>query len=312
MDIKDLNRISIKTYLANRGIHPAKDRGYYGMYHSPVREDRNASMKVDYNKNLWIDFGSNEGGTMIDLVMRINSCSLRQAIDELKRYNSTTVNQHNSTTVQQQNSFSFQGISVLSVSSLSNLALLDYLKKRCVSIDIAKEHCKEVHYSVNGKPYFAIGFRNDSAGWILRSEPFKACTSMDVRTFRNDPDKEACLVFEGFMDYLSYLTLKNIQTAKQDVVILNSVVNLPKAVGFMQQHPAIYTYLDNDDSGRKATEEIKKLCETVHDRSANYISYKDLNDYLQDKSNPKKQVIESKASVPIKPQIPMKKKGRRL
>ncbi|MDH6309012.1 DNA primase [Dysgonomonas sp. PFB1-18] len=292
MDIKDLNRISIKSYLANRGIHPVKDRGYYGMYHSLFREDRNASMKVDYNKNLWIDFGSNEGGTMIDLVMRINNCSLRQAIDELKRYNSTSVNQHNSTTVQQQNSFSFQGISVLSVSSLSNLSLLDYLKKRCISIDIAKEHCKEVHYSVNYKPYFAIGFRNDSAGWVLRSEPFKGCTSMDIRTLRNDPDNQACLVFEGFMDYLSYLTLKNIQSAKQDVVILNSVINMPKTVEFIKQHPAIYTYLDNDDSGRKATEEIKKLCETVYDRSANYIPCKDLNEYLVSIKNAQQQKQE--------------------
>lgn len=68
----EANKISIKAYLANRGIHPIKDHGYYGMYRSPFRDDTNASLKVDYNKNLWIDFGSNDGGTMIDLVMRIN------------------------------------------------------------------------------------------------------------------------------------------------------------------------------------------------------------------------------------------------
>lgn len=76
----EANKISIKAYLANRGIHPVKDHGYYGMYRSPFREDNNASLKVDYNKNLWIDFGSNDGGTMIDLIMRINRCTLNDAM----------------------------------------------------------------------------------------------------------------------------------------------------------------------------------------------------------------------------------------
>lgn len=88
----EANQISIKAYLASKGIHPIKDHGYYGMYHSPLREDNNASLKVDYNKNLWIDFGSNEGGTMIDLIMRINDCLLNEAMEELNRYNSTSVN----------------------------------------------------------------------------------------------------------------------------------------------------------------------------------------------------------------------------
>ncbi|MDR0682689.1 MAG: mobilization protein, partial [Dysgonamonadaceae bacterium] len=62
------NEISIKQYLANINIHPIKDYGHYGMYHCPFRNDNNASFKVDYNKNVWHDFGINEGGTMIDLV----------------------------------------------------------------------------------------------------------------------------------------------------------------------------------------------------------------------------------------------------
>lgn len=50
MDAKTINKFPIRKYLAGRGIHPAKDRGYYGLYHSPLREDRNPSMKVDYDK----------------------------------------------------------------------------------------------------------------------------------------------------------------------------------------------------------------------------------------------------------------------
>lgn len=305
MDIKELNKISIKEYLANKGINPVKDRGYYGMYHSPFREDGNASMKVDYNKNLWIDFGSNEGGTMIDLVMRINNCSLTQAINELKQYNSTSVNQYNNTTVQQADSFSFHGnnqsaITILKVLPITHQALTDYLTERKVDIETAKQHCKEIHYSVNGKAYFAVGFQNNSGGWVLRSDPFKGCTSMDITTcFNSKNNKDACLVFEGFMDYLSYLTLKNIRETKQDAVILNSVSNLSKVIDKLKAYNGIYTYLDNDASGKKATEQIKATCtdSLVKDQSILYADHKDLNDYLV----ASKQVQKEKQQVQRKP-----------
>lgn len=95
-------------------------------------------------------------------------------------------------------------------------------------------------------------------------------------------NKEACLVFESFTDYLSYLTLKNPDRPKQDAVILNSVHNLFKAMKFIKSHKQVYTYLDNDDAGRKTTEAIKANCgeNTISDQSALYARDKDLNDYL--------------------------------
>lgn len=279
----EANQISIKAYLANKGIHPVKDHGYYGMYHSPLREDNNASLKVDYNKNLWYDFGNNDGGTMIDFVMRIHNCSLKEAMQELNRYNNTTVQQ-------QSDSFSFHGntsnnnnpaIAIQKVLPIIHKALIDYLSERKINIDIAKQHCSEIHYSVNNKPYFAIGFQHDSKGWILRSEPFKGCTSMDIKTYRNnDKLKDTCLVFEGFMDYLSYLTLKNIHIPQADVIVLNSLSNLPKATNQLKDYKEVQTYLDNDEAGKKATQLIKQSCLTVIDQSTHYTKYKDLNEYL--------------------------------
>lgn len=306
----EANKISIKAYLASKGIYPVKDHGYYGMYRSPFREDNTASLKVDYNKNLWIDFGSNEGGTMIDLVMHINKCVLKDAMQELNLYNSTSVNLYNNTTAQQQSqSFSFQGnnsnknthaITIQKVLPITHKTLTDYLSERKISLDIAKQYCSEIHYSVNGKPFFAIGFPNDNKGWILRSKPFKGCTSMDVTTYNgasntNSP-KETCLVFEGFTDYLSYLTLKNTHIFKEDVIVLNSLSNLPKAMDKLKGYKEIHTYLDNDDPGKKATLAIKQNHPTVIDQSAKYADYKDLNEYLvstkqiQQKEKPKIEV----------------------
>jgi hypothetical protein len=90
MNIKD---ISIKDYLAERNIHPAKVYGHYGMYRCPFREDRNASFKVDYRKNLWNDFGTGEGGSIMDLVMKMENLSFH---DAAKRLECTTAYMHTS------------------------------------------------------------------------------------------------------------------------------------------------------------------------------------------------------------------------
>lgn len=78
-----LNIISIKAYLAKHNIHPVKESAHTALYQSPLRADANASFKVDLEKNIWIDYGTNEGGTLIDLVMRLKRCSTYKAMLEL-------------------------------------------------------------------------------------------------------------------------------------------------------------------------------------------------------------------------------------
>ena len=75
MTYKEANNISIKDYLNSLGIQPVTEKGSYGMYRSPLREDNTPSFKVDYNANLWCDYGTGEGGTLIDLVMKQHGCN---------------------------------------------------------------------------------------------------------------------------------------------------------------------------------------------------------------------------------------------
>lgn len=133
-------------------------------------------MKVDYDKNLWIDYGAGEGGTLIDLVMRMEWCDAGTVMRLLEQQigGATT--------------FSFQedcpalpertpSIIVEDVLPLEIPALLFYLMERGIDLDTARAHCSEVHYRVADKPYFAVGFRNDTGGWELRNRYFKGCTS---------------------------------------------------------------------------------------------------------------------------------------
>ncbi|WP_343298564.1 toprim domain-containing protein [Alistipes communis] len=65
-------------------------------------------------------------------------------------------------------------------------------------------------------------------------------------------------------------------------MVLNSVVNLPKALPFLARHSTIHAFFDNDDAGRKATAELIRLCprSEVVDQSCFYSGHKDVNDYL--------------------------------
>lgn len=90
------------------------------------------------------------------------------------------------------------------------------------------------------------------------------------------------MVFEGFIDFLSYLSLANNIHPVSDTVVLNSVVNLPKAVPFLSRHPVIHAFFDNDEAGRKATADLIRLCprSEVIDQRHFYNGHKDVNDYL--------------------------------
>lgn len=292
MDSKIINTFPIREYLAGLNIHPAKDRGYYGMYHSPFREDNDASMKVDYNKNLWIDYGSNEGGTLIDLVMRLKNCSNGEAMRSLEQQLSgvPSFSFHGNNMPERKGAKPDQAIQITSVAPLSSLALIDYLKERKINIDIAKLHCKEINYSVNGKPYFAIGFQNDAGGYELRSKYFKGCTSKDItsHTLR----QSRCQLFEGFMDYLSFLTMKNLQRSPADAIILNSLTNLPKVENTLAGYQSVALFLDNDEAGKRAVQNLRSVCKEALDMSTHYGKYKDLNDYLCNRSVPKQAVIK--------------------
>ena len=91
-------------------------------------------------------------------------------------------------------------------------------------------------------------------------------------------------MFEGFIDYLSALTLDIISGA--DTIILNSVVNVNKAMPFLKGYTAINCYLDNDNAGKTALAELTvQYGSAVIDRSTLYSEFNDLNDYLTNQSS---------------------------
>ena len=159
--------------------------------------------------------------------------------------------------------------------------LTDYLAERGIPYGIASRYCCRLNYRVRGKRYFAVGFPNVAGGFEIRSRFFKGSVPpKDVSLVKMESSQaDVCSVFEGFMDFLSAVTL-GLETG--DCLVLNSVANVEKAMRYLDGYGRIDCYLDRDESGRRTLEMLKgHYGERVCDRSALYDGCKDLNEYLQ-------------------------------
>jgi hypothetical protein len=288
-DIEAIRQISIKNFLEQNGIRPARDGGSYGLYSALYREDKNPSMKVNYQDNTWCDFATGEQGNIIDLVKKINNTDFMGAVQVLQSQSGLSAHVTAAAPAQAANSHEEKFI-VHQVMELRNPALLQYLQERKIDIDIAKKLCKELYYEVRtgeqSKRYFGIGFKNDKGGWEIRNKYFKGCTSKDIST--TNRSSTTCRVFEGFMDYLSFLTLDKqgytnsewIGNNNENVVVLNSIINVDGAKEFLAQHTTNICYLDNDDGGKRTLQTMKDMKLPVINASDIYPDHKDLNEML--------------------------------
>ena len=215
-DLPTIKAISIIDYLHACGIEPAKRYNGYALYHAPYREDPNASLKVDFRQNLWHDYGTSQGGSIIDLVMRIKGCSAYEAMAHLAEGKVITLVPsffHRATTTTATNPTSTRHI--LSISEELPLHLQSYLREvRKINLAVSSSYLRHIRYEVGKREYSAIGFSNRAGGYELRDEKtFKGTIApKDISLIQGDISEKLCL-FEGFIDFLSYLTMKGKETA---------------------------------------------------------------------------------------------------
>jgi hypothetical protein len=274
MTLDHIKQISIHSYLEEQGINPVHQNNMR-LYHSPLRKDTNASFSVS-DSNLWFDHGLGIGGSIIDLVAHIENCSIGEAITKLEKDNFSF---HRTHIIPNEKTNIKPAIEIVTITELKSPALLDYLRSRRIDIQIAKAICHEVHYKVKDKTYyFAIGYKNDREGFELRSKYFKGCISKDVTTIKTG--QEDCLLFEGFFDYLSYLTITKKENPTTDIIVLNSLSNLSKVKSSLSTYRNVFAFLDNDTAGVRAIQDLKESLYNVIDQSTHYPNHKDLNEYL--------------------------------
>lgn len=171
-------------------------------------------------------------------------------------------------------------IEIIKTIGVQHYALKDYLEKRRIHLIDNEPNLVEIHYQLKEKKYFAIGFKNKSQGFEIRSKYAKICIGKkDISLIENGSDT-ICL-FEGFMDYLSYRnSIYQLERKNYDYLILNSVALINKCETILNNYKAIELYLDNDKPGEKYTSEILSVYKNAIDKRYLYLKYKDLNDWL--------------------------------
>jgi hypothetical protein len=283
MNIDQIKQIKLQGFLAAMGCKPVKQYGVNLMYLSPLRTEKHASFKVNTEINQWYDFGIGRGGNIIALAeLLYNSSDVSYLIHQIERNAPSSVSGSLPTVkpITPQNSFEH-----LQVLPITHPALIKYLEERCIDIETARTVCKELHFETRGKHYFGIGFPNIAGGYEIRNPFFKGgITPKDISLFHNEESKQSCFVFEGFMDFLSFMTLRrkeNDGLKRQDYLVLNSVSNVHKALESLSHYENVQCFLDNDEAGRNAYLQLsKELGKSVTDASTLYNGFKDLNEYL--------------------------------
>ena len=291
-ELKEIPITDLLTHLGHRPVSRAKG-GRQWFYHSPLREDNNASFCVSSDKNLWYDFGTSRGGNIIDLARALNGdCSFKVAASWLEEQRRGFKQEPPLTASIVSNSLlrPYTEMENIQVLPLNNKSLLGYLWSRGIPAEIGKRYCKEVQYDVRDRHFFALCFMNILGGMEIRNPFFKGSYGVkapSIITLSKTERTPSCSIFEGFMDFLSYQTLlsryndRTINPVPRDCIVLNSTSMVQKAIPFIQVYDVAITYLDNDDAGQQATNTIDAaMTDRTIRMSERFSGFNDLNDYL--------------------------------
>lgn len=257
-------------------------------FFAPGRDEKTASLKLYPEKQQWRDYGAGKGGFLLDLILYC-----RPELD------CPVVDENGNTVSPKARAMAFlkqlcgSGTGYVPVPrrkarpqsaerrvlvenwrpdddrSVTDASLLEYAARRCWDEDVTKRYCSQITVSIKGTDYrhVLLGFPNIDHGYVLRGPGRfgKISTNQAVSVVSADglftvvPASRTLLVFEGFGNFLAYLSHHILLGDGSvipggDVLVLNSWQNVsrPFAREYAQAHDVAYWYGDNDEAGYKA------------------------------------------------------------
>ncbi len=290
MNSKQAKEIPLEDFMNKIGYNPVKQERNLLVYYSPFRQEKTPSFKVNLANNTFHDYGNGASGKIIELLINLYSDSVKEALarlDNMYGYQKQTSNKILSQPIRKKVIYKekIKEIQVQKIEELQNPLLIQYLKSRCIDIKTAKLYLQDIYYLVDGQEYFSLGFKNNSNGFETRNSRFKGnLIKKDITTVgikKNAP----VFIFEGFMDFLSYLTWFNIQSLEKlgSVLVLNSNSLKARVIEeLIKINPLKLVFiLDNDKSGEDTKKAIMKALgiESVAQNKI-YSEYNDFNEFL--------------------------------
>lgn len=279
MTIEEAKQIDICNFLDILGERCSKRKDSDSWYYSPRSNENTPSFHVHQNGTRWYDFREGKGGDIIDLAKHL--FHLENTRDALHAIANTTGHRYFSLPRKEKKVGKIAKTSTMeySIGDL-NSRLLMYSRSRGIHDETILRCCKQINFQTPaGKNLYAIGFGNDRGGWEVRNPFYKGCIGNKAITSMIDIEGPPIVVVEGFFDYMSLIELGWIDIASHNVVVLNSTSLVDTAISFFFSRPLI-TCLDNDKSGKLATQKIKEACNVVEDWSARFPQHIDVNEFL--------------------------------
>lgn len=278
--IQQAKQVPITGYLKARGIEPVRLEGHQYVYFSPFREERTPSFYVDPVKNVWNDFAE-DCGDIIRLVIRLEGLNF---VNATKKLHTLSLSSDQVEIIKSLPASPQKQHFVKRITPLKSKALVSYLEGRRINLKYANRFVSEVHYGTGKGNFYGIGMQNISGGWEIRNKNFKGSLgAKDLSYFPKNSENSKLCIFEGFIDFLSLLTLYG-DSISDDYMVLNSTSLVGRVTQYSNKYKSIYTYFDNDTTGNMVFGKLKKLLSEsdvrIVDASRVYDGYNDLNDYL--------------------------------
>jgi len=284
----------MQQLLAALGHTPAYEKGGELWYLSPLRKESTPSFKLAPSGRAWFDHGDGRGGSVIDFCCAYWRTDVSGALRELSRLNLADVPYVQPVAdalpvlVGAVNESQFGDVKR---KKLFSPALKGYLGTRGIPYAVAFPFVEECHYTHEGRRFFALAFPNRSDGCELRNPYYKGCLGrkdisvlLPEHTARGKP----CRVYEGFIDFLSDLTLMNRKPTDAlpfSVVVLNSAAMRGAGLDAVRTLNAseVHLFFDNDRAGLELTQYFREGLGGLFmiDHTSDYAPHKDLNEWLQ-------------------------------
>lgn len=279
--------IPLHRYLAQEGYRPVEQHGDELRYHSPLRDDPDPSFDVNIRKNQWIDRGTGAGGSIIDFVEAKHA--IKDFPEILKHIERTWGGPARPAHAYKAppKVTAAAPMTVHSIHAIANPRLEGYLAHRGVDVELARFYVKEMDYSRGERRFTALAFENRAGGHELRNWTFKGSTSPKDITVFDIPSARAApgsaVVFEGFVDFLTLLTLRGEQptdSPTMKAMILNSTALKDRALDVLRACDGpIHLFLDNNPAGAETTAYFKAELagKAIVDHARLYADHEDLN-----------------------------------
>jgi len=272
--------VSLVDLLSRLGFEPVKKRGKEHEYFSMLHDETKPSFFVCDELGVWYDQGLAIGGDVIKFGLEYWKLSFPETLEKIVAVCGANLPKQEDR--RKRSAVKIPNYKVEDIKELgNNPAITDYLHYRGIW-QAAQGRLKEVYYYVEDqkklrKYFFSAGWQNELGVWETRNRFFQNSLGHKAISFIPGNDHRLSL-FEGYMDYLSWLTEN--PEATDSVIVLNSVALLPMGIAKAHEYSEVNIYFDRDKAGHNATLELIKAIPQAIDRSAIYDGHKDYNEKL--------------------------------